>query len=61
MARKVCRKCKIFVDKDVCKICGGGDFTEIWKGKIYILNAEKSEVAKKINITVNGEYAIKTN
>ena len=60
MARKVCRKCKIFVDKDKCPVCNESDFTEIWKGRIIILNSEKSEVAKKINVNVNGEYAIKT-
>ena len=60
MARKVCRKCKIFVEKDRCLICNENDFTEIWKGRIIILNYGKSEIAKKININVNGEYAIKT-
>ena len=60
MARKVCRKCKIFVEKDICPVCHESDFTEIWKGRIIILNTEKSEIAKKVNITLNGEYAIKT-
>ncbi|MEK6841396.1 MAG: transcription elongation factor subunit Spt4 [Nanoarchaeota archaeon] len=57
--KKVCRKCKIFVDKDVCPICGGNQFTNTYKGRITILNAEKSEIAKKLEIKKDGEYAIK--
>ncbi len=57
--KKVCKKCKIFVDKDVCPICKGNQFTTIWKGRITILNAEKSEIAKKLELNKEGEYAIK--
>ncbi|MAG48058.1 DNA-directed RNA polymerase subunit E'' [archaeon] len=60
MARKVCKKCKIFVEKDVCTICNERNLTEIWKGKLIVLNSEKSEVAKQMEINTNGEYAIKT-
>ncbi|MEK6974082.1 MAG: transcription elongation factor subunit Spt4 [Nanoarchaeota archaeon] len=57
--RKVCKKCRIFVTGNECPICKGNDFSESWKGRIYILNPEKSEIAKKANIKVKGEYAIK--
>jgi len=57
--KKVCRKCKIFVDKEVCPVCGGNQFTNTWKGRIAILNSEKSEIAKKLEIKKDGEYAIK--
>ncbi|MFH1209443.1 MAG: transcription elongation factor subunit Spt4 [archaeon] len=57
--RKVCKKCKIFVEKDICPICKGNQFNDNWKGRIIILNNEKSEIAKKIEIKHNGEYAIK--
>ncbi|MBI4159461.1 DNA-directed RNA polymerase subunit E'' [Candidatus Woesearchaeota archaeon] len=59
MARKVCKKCKIFVEKDKCSICGGNQFNDSWKGRITILNFEKSEIAGKMGITVNGEYVLK--
>ena len=35
------------------------DFTPNWQGRISVINAEKSEIAKKIGITQKGEYAIK--
>lgn len=59
MAKKVCRKCKIFVDKEVCPICQGNQFSTTWKGRITILNLNKSEIAKKLEINKEGEYAIK--
>lgn len=30
-----------------------------WKGRINVLNVEKSEIAQKIGIETKGEYAIK--
>ena len=48
------------VEKDVCPICHNADFVDNWKGRIFILNAEKSMIAEKIGIKHNGEYAIKT-
>ncbi len=59
MAKKVCKHCKLFVEKDVCPICKNSQFNENWKGRIFILNFEKSEVAKNLDMKVNGEYAIK--
>jgi len=59
MSKKVCRKCKIFVEKEICPICQGNQFSTSWKGRITILNAEKSEIAKKLEIKKEGEYAIK--
>ena len=59
MAKKACKKCKLFVSGNECPLCHGTDFTENWKGKIIILDAEKSEIAKKLNIKSKGEYAIK--
>ena len=59
MVKKVCKKCKIFVEKDVCPICQGNQFTTTWKGRIAILNVSKSEIAKKLEFNKEGEYAIK--
>ncbi len=56
---KVCKKCKLFVDGPQCPICNGKQFSTNWQGRINILNPEKSDIAKKIEIKVKGEYAIK--
>ena len=57
--KKVCKKCKLFVDGQVCPICKGNQFSENWKGRVFIADPENSEIAKKIEVTVKGEYAIK--
>ena len=59
MKKKVCKKCKVFVKSSVCPNCNSSDFTETWQGHIYILDPAKSEIAKKIEVTTKGEYAIK--
>ena len=59
MKKKACRDCKIFVDGDVCPVCKGSTFSVNWQGRLAILDANKSIIAKKIGVTVKGEYAIK--
>ncbi len=59
MKKKVCRKCKLFVEKDVCPNCNNTEFSENWKGRIIMIDADKSEIAKKINAKIKGEYAIR--
>ena len=50
----------MFVDGSNCPICKGNEFTDNWKGRIHVLDSNKSEIAKKLGIKVKGEYAIKT-
>jgi len=59
MKKKACKTCKIFVDGDECPICKGSQFVTNWKGRLFILDANKSEIAKKTGAKVKGEYAIK--
>ncbi|MEE9525388.1 MAG: transcription elongation factor subunit Spt4 [Candidatus Woesearchaeota archaeon] len=57
--RKVCKKCKMFVNGNECPNCKGNQFSTNWQGRISITDPEKSSIAKKIGIKVKGEYAIK--
>ena len=50
---------QLFVEGPQCPICNGKQFSTNWQGRINILDPNKSEIAKKIGITVKGEYAIK--
>ena len=59
MKKKVCKQCKLFVEGDTCPVCKGNDFSTNWQGRIYVVDPNKSEIAKKIGITVKGEYALK--
>ena len=59
MKKKACKSCKIFVEGDECPVCKGTQFVTNWKGRLFVLDANKSEIAKKIEAKVKGEYAIK--
>ena len=54
MKKKACKTCKIFIDGDECPVCKGAHFATNWKGRIYVLDANKSNVAKKVGLTIKG-------
>lgn len=58
--KKACKSCKIFVKGNECPLCKSGDLTTSWKGRMIIVDPNKSDIAKKLGIKVKGEYAIKT-
>ena len=57
---KACKICKTIYDGDKCPKCESKESTEGFKGRIVVLNAEKSEIAPKIDIKSKGNFAIKT-
>jgi len=59
MSKKVCKKCKIVVEGNECPVCKGNQFSNNWQGRLYIIDPNKSYIAKKVSNTVKGEYAIK--
>ena len=59
MKKKVCKKCKLFVESNECPVCKGNQFSTSWQGRLAILDVNKSVIANKIGITSKGEYAIK--
>lgn len=56
MKRKVNKLTRKFVEPGKE---GDGPLTESWMGRIFVLNPEKSEIAKKVGFKEEGEYAIK--
>jgi len=54
----VCRNCKRFVMGNLCPVCNTKDFTKSWKGIVVINDPNTSEVAKLLEITSPGKYAI---
>jgi len=59
MAKKVCKDCKVFYDDKECPMCKSNKVASGWQGRIFVLDASKSAVAKNIGIEKDGEYAIK--
>lgn len=59
MKKKVCRNCHRIVEKDVCPTCKTSSFSEDWSGYVIIIDPSNSEIAKKLNITEPGRYALR--
>lgn len=57
---KACRKCRFIHEEEKCPKCGSTSNTEGWKGKIEIIDPEKSEIAKNLRLTEKGTYAVKS-
>jgi len=57
--RKVCKRCKLFTDEQVCPVCKSNVFSTNWQGRLFIVDPSKSFIAKQISIDDKGEYAIK--
>jgi len=58
--KRACNNCKIITSGEKCPICQSTDLSDSWKGRMYIFDVERSEIAKKLEIKLKGEYAVKT-
>lgn len=54
---QVCRNCKRFTNESVCPACKSSNMSSSWKGVVVIIDTN-SEVAKALNITEPGKYAL---
>jgi len=59
MKKKLCKRDKIFFEGETCPRCHAHDLATSFQGRITVIDAEKSEAAKKAGYSENGEYAIK--
>lgn len=57
---KACRDCRGIIEsgKSVCK-CGSNSTSKDWSGYVLIVDAEVSEIAKKLGYSREGRYALK--
>lgn len=60
LKEKACLNCKAIYFGNKCPQCGKTPSSDSFKGKIYIFNPEKSELANRLEIAKKGEFAIKT-
>ncbi len=60
MARKkACKRCRMLIDSGDCPLCKINQTTNVWHGRLYILDPKKSQIAEKCGFEAKGEYAIK--
>lgn len=56
---KACKNCKLIYEGDKCPSCDKKDISDNFKGKVEIVNSERSQIAKQLKVNKNGLYAIK--
>ena len=58
---KACKTCRTVYEGSKCTGCGASssDSTNAFKGKVVVLDPEKSKIAKKLKIEKKGVFAIK--
>lgn len=54
---QVCRNCRRFTNEKACEVCKSTNLSTSWKGLVVITDVN-SEMAKMLNITEPGRYAI---
>jgi DNA-directed RNA polymerase subunit E" len=59
MPELVCRTCHKIIETRVCPSCSSDNVSTDWAGYVVIIDAEKSKIAKKMNVTSPGRYALK--
>jgi DNA-directed RNA polymerase subunit E" len=55
---KACKNCSFITEEDVCPLCGNPTSKD-WQGYVIIIDHTKSEIAKRMNIHVNGKFALR--
>lgn len=58
--QKACKICNTIYEGDKCPKCGSKEFSESFKGRIVVIDPEKSEIAEKLGIKSKGNFALKT-
>jgi DNA-directed RNA polymerase subunit E" len=57
--QKACKICKTIYEGEKCPKCDSKESTENFRGRIVLLNPEKSEIAHKLKLKDKGNFAIK--
>ncbi len=55
---KACSHCSFITDEDKCPRCGN-ETSKDWQGYVVVIDARKSEIAKRMGVDKNGKYALR--
>jgi DNA-directed RNA polymerase subunit E" len=58
MVTKACTRCHRIMEDDRCAICNIAT-SKNWSGFLIVVDPEHSAIAKELNITLPGEYALR--
>jgi len=55
---RACKACSSMTEEDKCPLCGA-DTSKEWQGYVVIVDHTKSEIARTMDIHVNGKFALR--
>ncbi|NYT11991.1 MAG: DNA-directed RNA polymerase, subunit E'' [Methanomassiliicoccales archaeon] len=55
---KACKHCSFISEEDTCPLCRN-ETSKDWTGYVIIVDHNKSEIAKRMGIHVNGKFALR--
>ncbi len=58
MKEKACKECNRITNLEICVVCKGHTSPN-WMGYVSVIEPDKSEIAKKLNIGAKGKYALR--
>ena len=58
ISQRACRQCRYITNLPKCPLCSGETSRE-WQGYLVVMEPDKSEIAKKMGIKVQGRYALR--
>lgn len=56
---KACKKCRTIYTGVKCSKCESTESVENFKGKVVVLDSEKSEISQSLGINEKGRFAIR--
>ncbi|HIK02311.1 TPA: DNA-directed RNA polymerase subunit E'' [archaeon] len=56
--RKACKRCRYITTESVCPLCKSEELSNRFSGVLIVFSPDKSEIAKKLDIKIKGEYAL---
>jgi len=59
MKEKVCRRCRLISNGNICPDCRSTDLSDDFSGLVVIVDPENSAIAKAMKIKKKGRYAIR--
>ncbi len=59
MREKVCRRCRLISNGNICPDCRSTDLSDDFSGLVVIIDPENSAIAKAMKIKKKGRYAIR--
>ncbi|GAB4311882.1 MAG: DNA-directed RNA polymerase subunit E'' [Promethearchaeota archaeon] len=56
---RACKTCHLITSKNICPSCLTHSLSEDYSGIVYILDPQRSRIARELNIDKRGKYALR--